>query len=90
MRATWILTVLDPHKPEKLGIECPYCREKAIVKRSAWLFVKREYIGRSCTYCFATSEIPRNLQPRHVRERNAMNERIARDAHFDDHGGNLD
>lgn len=56
----WLTTSLDANK---LGIECPHkeCGGKAVVNKKKWLNLKREYVGRSCTYCFRTSRVPDGL-----------------------------
>lgn len=48
-------------RPGWIKITCPHCGNAAFVKRGAWLHgEKRRYIGRSCTYCFATGRVDVN------------------------------
>lgn len=46
-------------RPGWIKITCPYCVGIAYVKRGRWLHgSKRQFIGRSCTYCYKTGRIP--------------------------------
>lgn len=58
---TWKVKVVGG----KLGIECPNkeCKGKALVART-WLRSRPEFIGRSCTYCFKTFQIPEGMRRR--------------------------
>ena len=43
-----------------LNITCPRkeCKGKAIVNKRKWLEDKKDFVGRSCTYCFKAAGIP--------------------------------
>ena len=54
----WLVTRLGP---QKIGIQCPRkdCKGKAVVSRK-WLR-RTNIIGRVCTYCFKTSQVPKEM-----------------------------
>jgi hypothetical protein len=54
--------VLATGKPARAIIICPRCHNEAEINIDPWLNLKREFIGRSCTYCFAASQVPENLR----------------------------
>lgn len=41
-------------------ITCPRCKNEAIVHRQRWLNARRnrDYVARSCTYCFKVARVP--------------------------------
>jgi len=49
-----------------LRITCPRCGGKALVNKKKWLTYRSEegrtFIGRSCTYCFKTAQIPEAMR----------------------------
>lgn len=47
-----------------IGIECPRCGGKAVVKERSWVMIAKDYLGRSCTHCFNVSWIPLDLLPK--------------------------
>lgn len=49
--------IMQPGEGGTLRITCPSCGGKAVVNKSRWLNDRKEFIGRSCTYCFKTSKI---------------------------------